>query len=92
MEALRVAKKFYTRLWWFFNLCTLILVDLRTDLTGKMCLFAVPLELISCLGESHEIQEKKLQQQENILRGRGTTISHKTPYLTVFYWGYFGQI
>ena len=34
---------------------TLVLVDLQTDFTGKICLFAVPLELISCMGESREI-------------------------------------
>ena len=61
-----VVKKFCARLRWFLDLhshsywsiCRHILLD-------KICLFEVPLELISCMGESC----KKLQQQENVLRG-----------------------
>ena len=60
---------------------TLVSVDLQTYLQDKMS-FLSSLKTYFLLGGSREIHLKKLQQQENVMRGRGTTISHKTPNLT----------
>ena len=55
-----VVKKFHARLRWVLDLHTHSYWSIcRRILQEKICLFAFPLELISCMGESRELKYTK---------------------------------